>query len=365
MLPKRPRNLILCCLAASLLSCGKPDLQAINSNGVTATVSTFTASDSRIAIMGRTEQTANGNLRFAYPGVTLTFNAVARSATLMAQSTSEQSYLEIIVDDQAPQAIKLSRHMEPITLFSSGDRNEHRVEVIHRSETWHGVVTIGALEMSDGELLAPSALPKKRLLILGDSVTCGEAIERQAGCEKNTSWWNPRLSYGMLTAKALDAQVQLVCYGGRGLVRSWNGKTDDLNLPDFFELAVADPQAPVAWDHSRYTPDVILSAIGTNDFSQGIPERETYVATYVKLVQRLRDLHPQAQIALTEGAILNGEKKAALQEYLAATAQRLNDPHVLILPSNYYPGDACDAHPTREQHADMANDLTPLLQRLF
>jgi hypothetical protein len=36
-----------------------------------------------------------------------------------------------------------------------------------------------------------------------------------------------RASYGMLMAKQLNAQVQLVCYGGRGLVRTWDGKTND------------------------------------------------------------------------------------------------------------------------------------------
>src|SRR5690606_40119588 len=58
-------------------------------------------------------------------------------------------------------------------------------------------------------------------------ISCGEAIERTAECKKDTSWWNPRRSYGMLAAQALDAQVHLVCFGGRGLIRSWNGKTDE------------------------------------------------------------------------------------------------------------------------------------------
>src|SRR5690606_12198664 len=108
----------------------------------------------------------------------------------------------------------------------------------------------------------------------------------------------------MLTAKALDAQVHLVCFGGRGLIRSWNGKTDEQNLPDYFEYAIADAHNPVAWDHSRYSPDLILSAIGTNDFSQGIPDREDYINAYTKLAYRLLDVHPQAKIVLTEGAIL-------------------------------------------------------------
>jgi lysophospholipase L1-like esterase len=366
MIAKLSGFLMLCWLAASLSGCVKSNPPAANSNELMEpAVSMITASDPRIAVMGRTEKMANGNLRFAYPGVTLTFNIKSHSAKLFAHSTSAQSYLEIIIDNGDSQIIKLSEHMEPIALFSGKETAVHHVEIIHRSETWHGTVTIGGIEINNGELLAPSLMPEKRLLILGDSVTCGEAIERQADCKKTSGWWNPRLSYGMLAAKALNAQVHLVCYGGRGLVRSWNGKTDEQNLPDFFELTLADPQAPVTWDHSRYTPDVILSAIGTNDFSQGIPEQNAYITTYVSLVQRLRHLYPNAHIALTEGAILNGDKKSVLQKYLMETAQRLNDPYVRVVPSNHYSGDDCDAHPTKEQHAKMANDLIPLLRNLL
>lgn len=321
----------------------------------------ISASDPRIAVMGRTETLENGRVRFAYPGVTLKFTAEGRSGFLLASSSTSQSYLDIILDGGKPRAVKLTTSVQPIPLFSGEEREKHTVEIIHRSETWHGVVTVQSVELSDGELLAAPRLPTQRLLILGDSVTCGEAIERTSECKKDTSWWNLRLSYGMLAAKALDAQVHLVCFGGRGLIRSWNGKTDEQNLPDYFELAIADAQNPIPWDHDRYSPDTILSAIGTNDFSEGIPDRETYVNAYVKLIHRLFEVHPQARIALTEGAILSGDKKAALSEYLAETVRRIDHPYVYVIPSAHYPGDDCDAHPTKAQHAAMAEDLVRLL----
>lgn len=203
------------------------------------------------------------------------------------------------------------------------------------------------------------------MLVLGDSVTCGEAIDRVAGEQKNTRWWNARESYGMLTAKALNAQVNLVCWGGRGLIRSWNGKTDEANLPDFYEYAVGDNNPEFKWDHQQFQPDLIVSAIGTNDFSPGIPDRETYVTAYVKLINKLLANHPQAHIAITEGAILNGEKKLALIDYIREAISRVNNTHVHQVTSNNYPGDAQDAHPTKEQHAAMAKDLTPQLKALM
>jgi hypothetical protein len=61
-------------------------------------------------------------------------------------------------------------------------------------------------------------------------VTCGEAVGRSDGeaklCKKDSGTWDPYASYGMRLARALDAQAHLVCYGGRGLVRDWRGRSN-------------------------------------------------------------------------------------------------------------------------------------------
>jgi len=68
---------------------------------------------------------------------------------------------------------------------------------------------------------------------------------------------------------------------------------------------------------------------------------------------------------LTEGAILDGDKKAALSAYIADTIARTGNPRVHHIPSRHYPGDTQDAHPTRDQHRQMANDLVPPLRQLM
>ncbi|HSC67595.1 MAG TPA: SGNH/GDSL hydrolase family protein, partial [Cellvibrio sp.] len=234
-----------------------------------------------------------------------------------------------------------------------------------RSENWHGQVTIKQFTLQGAQFLPPPHLPKRKILVLGDSVTCGEAIDRVTGEEKNTRWWNARESYGMRVAKTLNAQVNLVCWGGRGLIRSWNGKTDDANLPDFYEFSVGDNDPKLKWDHARYQPDLVVSAIGTNDFSQGIPARETYITAYVEFINKLLKNHPQTHIAITEGAILSGDKKAALIDFIREAISRVNDSRVHQVTSIHYPGDASDAHPTKAQHAAMAYDLTPQLKALM
>jgi len=128
---------------------------------------------------------------------------------------------------------------------------------------------------------------------------------------------------------------------------------------------VGDNDPAMKWDHTQYQPDLIVSAVGTNDFAPGIPERETYVTAYVKLINKLLTNHPQAQIALTEGVILKGNKKRALIDYIREAISRVNDSRVHQITSAHYPGDSSDAHPTKAQHAAMATDITPQLKALM
>ena len=322
------------------------------------------ADNPRVLVTGRTQAETDGSVRFGYPGVSLRLAFEGKRLTMEAGGSGEQNYLDVLVDQDAARTIRLTPQMRTITLVELAAPGKHTVEIVNRSETWHGIATVRQVA-TDGAWQTPAAAPERKLLVLGDSVTCGEAVDRVPGARKEAAWWNARASYGMLAAQRLRAQVQLVCYGARGLVRTWDGKTDALNLPDYYPLAIAHGARPVTWDQQRYRPDLIVSAIGTNDFNPGIPEREQYVQAYVQLVRTLLRDHPQARIALTEGSILNGDKRAALIDYIVETVRRVNDPRVRAVASHHYPGDASDAHPTREQHAQMADDLVPQLRRMM
>lgn len=322
------------------------------------------ANDPHITWTGRRAIDANETVTFGYPGVSLQLVTTASELTLHAHSSGEQSYLDIAVEGRPLQVVNVPTDNQGITVKVSPEGHARLIHIMHRGETWHGVVSVTGLTLHDGELLPAPELPTRKLLVLGDSITCGEAIERQTDCQKDSRWWNARLSYGLLTGNALNAQVHLVCYGGRGLVRSWNGRRDEQNLPDYVELAIASSEKPQPWDHYQYQPDVIVSAIGTNDFSEGIPEATHYIERYHDLITRLHSLHPNAAIAITAGAMLSGEKKAVLQDYLQQIAQR-SKVAVTVIPASHYPGDACDAHPTQAQHAAMADDLVAALSAMM
>ncbi|SFU62931.1 bifunctional acetylxylan esterase/glucomannan deacetylase AxeC2 [Pseudoduganella namucuonensis] len=321
------------------------------------------AADAPLYRMGRTADGNDGGVRLAYPGASLFLRFAGKTLAVDASSTGNPGYIEVQVDDQAPRLVALTPDTRRVELVRDAGGATHEVRIMQRTETWQGITRLAGFA-HDGQLAAWPQPEQRKMLVLGDSVTCAQGIDRVSGDARSSSMTNPRASYGMLAAQALRAQVALVCYGGRGLVRTWEGKSE-LNLPEFYELAIPDPAAPAPWDHRRYDPDVVVSAIGTNDFTVGVPDRENYVGAYTSLVNTMLRNHPHAQIVLTEGAILNGEGKTAMRAFIAETAARVGSPRVHIMPSTHYPGDAEDAHPTREQHAAMARELAEHLRALL
>ena len=329
--------------------------------------------DPRIAVMGRVDASTPARLRVGYPGVTFRIRFEGPSLAMRAIASTPNSYIAVFVDGGEPRVMRLPPGENEIALADGLAAGEHTVEVLHRTETWVGVITVLGFRVApDGKLLAPHPWPRRRMLFIGDSVTCGEAVERPAGWkQERPASWNPYLSYGMILARTFDAQCHLVCFGWRGLIRDWRGRRDVLNAPQFFDLAVPDEKDPPAWNHSAYIPDVVVVSLGTNDFSLGIgdfPERNDWVAAYVSFVRIIRARYPEAHIFLTEGAIVNDvadparPQKSILDGYIVETAARLADPKVHVFESRHYPGDAADAHPTAPQHAAMARDIEPIIR---
>jgi lysophospholipase L1-like esterase len=328
-----------------------------------ATAAPIAATDPHVAVMGRTAQRPDGGLRFSYPGVSFFLNFDGTQLLADAEASGRDSYLDVVIDGVA-RKLRLAAGRSRVVLARGLAPGRHSAEIVNRSETWQGNAALLAFD-GDGAWLAPPVLPARRLMILGDSVTCGAAIDRVPGEENGAASANPRASYGMLMARQLDAQVQLVCYGGRGLVRTWEGKTNELNLADYYGMALPTQPASLPWDQRDYRPDAILVAIGTNDFNPGVPERVQYVDAYVALVRTLLNDHPQARIMLTEGGILSGEKQAALRSYINETVGRIHDARVSAIASTGYPGDEKNGHPTREQNASIANDLLPQVRAVM
>jgi lysophospholipase L1-like esterase len=327
--------------------------------------------DPRIVLSGQIDTGNPKSPRLAYPGTGLLLRFQGTSLALHLSSDSEKSALTVVVDHGDPILHVLQKGAQTIVLANGLDAGQHTVEVVKRTETWQGIVTLFDIQTpSDGAMLGPPPLPARKLMFIGDSVTCGAGVDFNATCTEDAS--HPAndayRAFGMMLGRRLDAQTHLVCYGGRGLDRDYRGlgiADNVLNAPQFLDLSIpSDENASRApWDYSRWTPDGIVVSLGTNDFNlqKTRPlDETTFVADFVRFLKSVRAHYPQAAILVTEGAIVTDP---LLRRYVQEAVANAKDPRILWAQAEHYPGNGCNAHPTAAQHEHIADDLEPLLRK--
>jgi hypothetical protein len=326
------------------------------------------ANNAAIIYEGRYATDASGAVRLGFPGVTAHLRFRGATLTLRADASQDDIYFDISVDGATPTLLRMHRGEGDYTIVK-GAPAEHTIAVLRCNESWQGTCEILGFDPGPGgEMLPPLVLPKRKLMFIGDSVTCGEKDAYEPGRDMNDKLnCNARVSYGMILATRLGAQCHLVSYGGRGVIRDWQGIRDTRNAPQFYELALPDGPA-VPWDHSRYVPDAIGIQLGTNDFSQGVPDQSEFVNAYVQFIEKVRRDAPEALIFLMDSPIVKddpvtGPRRTVLHAYLEQVVSRTGSPKVMLAPLKHYPGVPGNGHPSGQEHVAMADELEPVLRR--
>jgi lysophospholipase L1-like esterase len=335
-----------------------------------ATPSTISPSDPHIQIIGRVDRSDPAHIRIAYPGVTLRFRFTGDLAVVQLTSDQDDTYVATIVEGGKPQIHRLAKGLNEVGISAAElGPGPYTVELVKRTEPWQGTLTFEGIRLGTGAALVdPPALPQRKLLFIGDSVTCGAGVDNWPACPAETNRHsNGYDAYGMVLGRRLDAQSELVCYGGRGVVRDYLGHRNALNAPQFFGYSIPanDPARAAKWVDDGWTPDAVVISLGTNDWnlqkSDPLTEDE-FVSKYLGLVRDVRTHYPHAWIVLTQGSIVTDP---VLSQWVQETVKRMNDPRVAWFASRHFPGSTCDAHPDKMQHLEIADDLEAELRKLL
>jgi len=305
---------------------------------------------------------------FAFPGLKLQFSTRGSYVSVEQIASTDITAWDVKIDDEPWK--KLALPMGTFVLKLPGDTNApSNITMVRRTEAWQGTNHVLRI-VSDAEFDTPSHLPKRKLLFIGDSITCGANSElSSADGRSGDIISNARLSYGRILGDQLGAQVHLVAYGGKGLVRDWQGLTSEVTAPQFFERALPD-DPDSSWDHSQYVPDAIGVCLGQNDFNQDIPNRERWVGTYVNFLRRIRETAPKASIFVINSPMSRDDgptsKGGVLLSYLDEIVSTSGDAKIKRANVSHYPGvTPTDGHPSTASHAKIAAELLPAFTKLF
>lgn len=352
----------------------------------------YDGQDPFIRHVGRIDLSREGQLRYNAPGVYVVARFLGDGVTLNLDDSvrwgSEPSYYDIVIDGEfvyklEPEGPDQVWYPVPVEL----EPGEHTVEVHRRTEAAIGGTHFRGFRI-DGELLEPPPAPDRKIEFVGDSITVGSGVEAKnnsAACSEG-GWGQPyhnaRLSYGAVAARALGADYHITGVSGIGLVRNYNSSNDRTMPIAYPEIDLA--KSSDEWDPSLFRPDVIVTALGTNDFSPGDTldtddvrpqlEPEEHAAAYIEFIDRLRELQPQAEIVALSSVMLGdgwpdssydsatdlNTSLDLLEEHYADTDDKV---HTLRVPRQA--GSGCGTHPNAEQQAATGELVAEYLAELM
>ncbi len=187
-----------------------------------------------------------------------------------------------------------------LVLAAELEAGRHTVEVRKVTEAMVGTGALYALTLPPrGFLRNPHPGEPRRIEVVGGPEACGYGVRRlekrpDAGFvpadQDYLMAWPHRLG------EQLAAEVQTVCYSGRGVLR---GQTEhDDQLPELWTRSLAhEPDA--AWPHARFSPQVVILQLGAEDLAAGPPPRRVFRAALDRWIRAIREAHPDTWIVLT------------------------------------------------------------------
>jgi len=152
------------------------------------------------------------------------------------------------------------------------------------------------------------------VIFVGDSITAGFGVRGETkSCDYLPATNAPLMGYAALSADILGADYHLIAISGRGVVYNWDNNPNPV-MPVQIDLTLADDPNGEKWDHSRFQADIIVIALGTNDWSVINPGKEKFRAGYLSLLRDLRARYKDAHIIAVNGPLLDGDKKASVRD---------------------------------------------------
>jgi lysophospholipase L1-like esterase len=275
------------------------------------------ATDPGIRYVGRLDFSKADAPRMAFPAVTIEtrFEGDAIDIRLQEKATGSVSttpYYDVSIDAQPPAKLMTCSGQEVYPLARNLTAGMHTLRISKRTEASVGTATFLGLRVRPNTTLSRPDTPHRLLEFVGDSITCGYGNEISTTTPDDYKFTsaneNALLAYGAVTARTLEADYVAVAISGRGMVRNYSGGSG-LKGPQYYELSGAESTWP-NWEHTRYSPDVIVVNLGTNDFSPGLSTdqlaamRDDYRQTYAEFLARLRDVHPLATLIAAVGPMI-------------------------------------------------------------
>lgn len=333
--------------------------------------------------MGRIDVSDARNPLFIYAGSLLevTFTGTSCSVYIKNEPFNDFTSLGALVDG-IQYKIELEKcndeRLYKIVDGLSADA-PHKLTIFKRQAAAHYFRFCG-LELDDNtEISACENTRQLKLEIFGDSVSAGEVVEAvyyETHCDPENHggiYDNSWFSYTLSTARKLNAYLNNNSQGGIALF----DKTGYFNGPDIETMLGIETTynklsyVPYSnekfsdWDFKRYTPDLVIFAIGQNDANpnpDAIKEpayAEKWLAKFEEIVRDLQEKYGKETKFLFILTLL--KHYPIWDDMLDRLSERLNSDNMRHYRFRRC-GQATDGHPRITEQEEMALELSDYIR---
>jgi lysophospholipase L1-like esterase len=311
----------------------------------------------------------SNDFRFGWSGSAVSFAFKGQSArAVLKLMWGRKVALQVVVDGKPTKVIFVTSRQTHYPLVTSLPDGIHHLQIWQRTEGGFGELKFMGLELNSGATLLKVKPPERRLLFIGDSITCGYGNEAKTKPEGNTvENENSYLAYGALTARALNSDIMTICWSGKGVYRNCSLNNDKIDtLPQLFDRTLPGNKQLV-WNHKNYRPQLIVINLGTNDAAQSGNKKapldeKLFLTTYETFIKYLQQLYPKAKIIIAIGPMQLKPLSEWLQQF-ASTRKNIYYLEFLGKVGEEYI--AGHWHPSVKMHKIMAEQLTTKIKKIM
>ncbi len=317
--------------------------------------------DAKVFYTGRFDlRDAKGpKFQWSHSMVTLRFRGTDLQVKL---ADSKENFYQVIVDGKDAGVLTTTKGDNVLDLARGLKDDEHQVSLVRRTEAFVGTSQFLGFYLNAGGSLLEPVRPAHKIEVIGDSISCGYGNESKNEKEHYApKTENAYMTYGALAARTVNAEYVCIAWSGKKM-------SPDNTLPELYDLTLPQDKSS-SWDFSKWTPDVVLINLATNDFGKVTPDPEKWPADYVAFVQRVRKNYPNAMIYLASGTMMYGAKLATLKEYMDRIQKELTskgDTKIRVIhfgtQNQQRDGLGGDWHPNLKTHGLMAKKFADALQ---
>ncbi len=340
--------------------------------------------DSRIAYSGRIDMKADGAyFYYASSSAEIRFTGTEISAVVNNSTVWGTICLGYVIDgrvgkipmpkynDGKDTCYQIANSLEP--------DKEHTLIIYKRQAANHSFALRSV--SCDGEVIAADEKNGLKLEFYGDSVSAGEVTEAEefAGrCDPashdgiyDNSWY----SYTWMTARRMGAVFHNIAQGGIAVFddTGYFHAPKMIGMESVYDKMCYFPEGGeiTEWDFSRYTPDVVVFALGQNDKHNGItdkddidiyePEtRSRWKEGYKKIAKSVHSHYGEGTkyVFLTTLLMHDKEWDKAIDEIVNELKNDGLDAYHMMFRRN---GAVTPGHPRISEHTEMAEELSAFI----